>query len=303
MLVSRGTEPVDLKSEPVSELKDLQVVKAGDQFELYTGKSDSLAGIRPYFVRAHELGFEDAVVVLIDDPARPQPTPMRYVSIPAKRTELGYTLFSGQISGPDGTPIQAEITFEDMETGVEVFKGKSDSLGRIEVRLKNGTTYVWNAEINDYFPASGYLDLVSAAGAPGSPIKLHEHISMRTMNEVLASGEPVRINNIFFDFDSDQLRPESVRQLTALSELLMKYPEFGVKVQAHTDDVGHAPYNLDLSRRRAASVVRYMVTAGFTTGRIQSEGFGESKPAVPNDSPEHRQFNRRVEFTFFPMSN
>lgn len=303
VLVSRGKELIDRLSPRVAQLRDLNVVRRGDEFELYSGRSDSLAGIRPYFVEAHQQGFDDAVVVLIDDPSDVPAAGKQYVSIPAKRTELGYTLFSGQVAGPDGTPLEAEVTFEDLETGVEVFRGKSDSLGRVEVKLPNGNTYVWSAEIKDYFPASGYLDLVSAASAPGGTIRLRERIAMRTMTDVLESGEPVRINNIFFDFDSDHLRPESRHQLDRLSTLLNEYPDFGVTVQAHTDDVGNDAYNLDLSRRRAASVVKYMEATGLSSSRLHSQGYGESVPAVSNDTAEHRQFNRRVEFTFFPIGN
>ena len=117
----------------------------------------------------------------------------------------------------------------------------------------------------------------------------------------MAPGEIIRIENIFFDFDSASLRPESYLQLNRLARILIDHPEFGVIVMAHTDDRGKDAYNLDLSRRRAYSVLKYMIMVGYDVGHIRNEGFGETKPAVPNTSDENRQYNRRIEFQFYPI--
>jgi outer membrane protein OmpA-like peptidoglycan-associated protein len=69
-----------------------------------------------------------------------------------------------------------------------------------------------------------------------------------------------------------------------------------IRVEGHTDDRGDDDYNLDLSQRRAASVLTYLLTAGIEAGRLESEGLGETIPIADNDSRDGRAENRRVEF-------
>jgi outer membrane protein OmpA-like peptidoglycan-associated protein len=67
-------------------------------------------------------------------------------------------------------------------------------------------------------------------------------------------------------------------------------------MSAHTDSYGSDEYNFTLSDNRAKSVREYIISKGIAPGRIISQGYGETKPVAPNDTPENRQLNRRVEF-------
>jgi outer membrane protein OmpA-like peptidoglycan-associated protein len=69
-----------------------------------------------------------------------------------------------------------------------------------------------------------------------------------------------------------------------------------MKVEGHTDNRGAAAMNLDLSKRRAASVVTWLIQHGIDSGRLSSEGYGITKPIDTNDTDAGRQANRRVEF-------
>jgi hypothetical protein len=110
--------------------------------------------------------------------------------------------------------------------------------------------------------------------------------------DLLAQG----LNNIFFDFDRWDLRPESYFEIDRLVRFLQQHPELRIVLAAHTDDVGSEQYNLDLSNKRARSVLNYLVSKGIANNRLESRGYGEIRPAVPNDSEENRAKNRRVEF-------
>jgi outer membrane protein OmpA-like peptidoglycan-associated protein len=66
---------------------------------------------------------------------------------------------------------------------------------------------------------------------------IRNKVTLSSIAELMASGEPIRVNNVFFDFDAATLRPESKRQLDRLSDLLLQYKDYGVFVSAHTDDV------------------------------------------------------------------
>jgi outer membrane protein OmpA-like peptidoglycan-associated protein len=68
-------------------------------------------------------------------------------------------------------------------------------------------------------------------------------------------------------------------------------------MSAHTDSYGSDEYNIKLSDNRARSVMEFILAKGIDPSRITSKGYGETKPVAPNDTPENRQLNRRVEFT------
>ncbi len=78
--------------------------------------------------------------------------------------------------------------------------------------------------------------------------------------------------------------------------MLKDHPELKISIEGHTDSVGDDAANQDLSKRRAASVKAYLMEKySIEDARLQSQGFGESKPVDSNDTPEGRQNNRRVE--------
>ncbi len=102
--------------------------------------------------------------------------------------------------------------------------------------------------------------------------------------------------NILFDFGSAELRPESFPTLDEVAAYLKAYPGARMEIQGHTDDSGPAEYNILLSSERAESVKRYLVENGVPQDRIETRGYGLTVPIVPNDTPENRAMNRRVEF-------
>ena len=93
------------------------------------------------------------------------------------------------------------------------------------------------------------------------------------------------------------LRPESDPVLQAVREILATNDQIlKLRVDGHTDDRGNDAHNLDLSQRRAASVMRWLVEHGIAQERLESQGLGETQPLVPNRGAANRQTNRRVEF-------
>ena len=85
--------------------------------------------------------------------------------------------------------------------------------------------------------------------------------------------------------------------LTEIADVLMRNPELlEVEVRGHTDDVGSADANRELSERRADAVKSWLVKAGVERERLLAKGFGMDQPLVPNVTPQNRAKNRRVEF-------
>ena len=87
----------------------------------------------------------------------------------------------------------------------------------------------------------------------------------------------------------------SFEELDRVIKLMKAYPSMKIEIAAHTDDIGDGVYNVRLSKQRANSVINYISTNNINSTRLISNGYGESKPVVPNDSEENRGKNRRVE--------
>lgn len=102
-------------------------------------------------------------------------------------------------------------------------------------------------------------------------------------------------NDILFDFDSAALRTDSRQSLRDMASVFVEYPETRIDISGHTDSVGSASYNQNLSEERAQSVTRYLASQGVSSTRISARGYGESLPTSSNETAAGRQLNRRVE--------
>lgn len=99
---------------------------------------------------------------------------------------------------------------------------------------------------------------------------------------------------LYFDFDSAELRPESIRELERVVDFMNQLSAATALIEGHTDSIGSEAYNLALSERRAKSVYDYLVSRGVNPGRLETLGRGESYPIADNDTEMGRQRNRRV---------
>jgi outer membrane protein OmpA-like peptidoglycan-associated protein len=106
------------------------------------------------------------------------------------------------------------------------------------------------------------------------------------------------MNNILFDQDKAVIKAEAKPEIDKVVVELKRYPKDTMTVEGHTSSDGDAAYNMALGQRRADAVKKYMVESGIAPERIKAVSFGETRPAVPNDSPANMKLNRRVEFRY-----
>lgn len=104
-------------------------------------------------------------------------------------------------------------------------------------------------------------------------------------------------NNLEFEIAKAIIKEISYESLVKLVDLMKKKPEWSIVISGHTDSDGEAAKNLLLSKRRAEAVSSFLQLNGIEKTRIITEWHGETKPLVPNDTPENKQKNRRVEMT------
>jgi outer membrane protein OmpA-like peptidoglycan-associated protein len=114
---------------------------------------------------------------------------------------------------------------------------------------------------------------------------------------VVVTDKEIKIlQQIHFEFDKDKIRPESFKILDAVADVLKRFPRIKIEIQGHTDNKGRPDYNKKLSDRRAAAVLKYLVSHGVEAGRLVSHGYGMERPLVANDTDQGRALNRRVQF-------
>ncbi len=112
---------------------------------------------------------------------------------------------------------------------------------------------------------------------------------------IKASGR-AKVYGIYFDLDSHEIKPESEPTLQAIADMLKANRSLKIYVVGHTDMTGELDYNMELSLRRAESVIDALVnTHGIAVGRLQAQGVGPLSPVSTNSTEEGRKLNRRVE--------
>lgn len=125
-----------------------------------------------------------------------------------------------------------------------------------------------------------------AAAAPQSPADTVAY----------AVGATFILKDIYFAYDQSVLLQQSYVELQRLLEVLRSHPTMRIEIGGHTDGNGSAEYNMRLSESRARAVVDYLIASGIDARRLESKGFGKSRPIDSNDTDEGRARNRRVEF-------
>ena len=116
------------------------------------------------------------------------------------------------------------------------------------------------------------------------------------------------LENIYYDLDSANIRPDAAIELDKLVQILMDNPEINIELSSHTDSIATVEYNLNLSQRRAQSAVNYLIQHGIAPDRLTAKGYGELRPIARNtnpdgsDNPEGRQRNRRTEFKILEIN-
>jgi len=194
------------------------------------------------------------------------------------------------------------IVVNDKESGeklkvyLEIFDKTKRTLkykGMMEVgdysgNLEHGHDYIMRITRPGYFFFEEGINLSEIFYG----LKIEKSIVMTPLKK----GEKLTLNNIIFELNSADLTQDSKTELDNVFELLKQNRNIVLEIAAHTDDLGDDTYNLQLSNARAKSVKEYLLSLGVPEMMLVSKGYGESMPAVRNDSEENRKLNRRVEF-------
>ena len=210
---------------------------------------------------------------------------------------------------PDGRTLYFSSDTHLGMGGFDLFMSRRDANGQWQEPVNLGFPINTTGDVINFFVAAdGKTAFVSSQREGGNggydiyTFELPEEIRSDSANYLatvdvveLVPGNAVILQNIQFEFNSSSLTEDSQAGIQMLTEFLQRNPELHVELAGHTDNVGSESYNLKLSTDRANVVRQALIENGIDEARLKAQGYGSSKPLVPNDSEENRARNRRTE--------
>lgn len=186
-------------------------------------------------------------------------------------------------------PITAKIDYvllpkNTLVDSIQSFAGS----GEYKIRLQNNQVYQYTVHAPGYLVLSDNVDLTKAVDG--------QTITRDILLKAFVVGDKITLKNLFFEVSKFDLLPASFAELDRLVGFMNDYPTMEIGLEGHTDVVGDAAANMQLSKERVNEVKKYLVSKGIKAERIKAEGFGPNKPIVAKGTDEERKVNRRVEF-------
>lgn len=210
-------------------------------------------------------------------------------------------------SNPNEESVDVTATVIDKDTNkpaanteVELKDKKSGKVLKTSTTDDKGNTAFKNLPKKDYAVAVKKPAPPKAAAKKPVKPKIDEDDKL-AVTELKVNKTRVKVTrflfeNIYFDFDSDSLRPEAISMLDDLISYSKNNPKIQIEMNANTDNIGDPLYNMDLSRRRGEAAKEYLLKNGMKPTSLVVRSNGENKPLTNNDNPTGRTLNRRVEF-------
>jgi outer membrane protein OmpA-like peptidoglycan-associated protein/tetratricopeptide (TPR) repeat protein len=186
-------------------------------------------------------------------------------------------------------PLEAAVEIIDLQKNQPAYQDySSPDMGEFLATLTTGKNYGLNIS------KAGYLFYSENFSLVGHETKNPFNISV--LLNPIEVGNKVVLENIFFDTNKFDLKPESISELQKLIEFLTVNPTVHIEISGHTDNVGNDQINQTLSENRAKAVYQYLVTNAVDAARLVFKGYGKTQPIAPNLTDEDRKKNRRTEF-------
>ncbi len=262
----------------------------------------SLDGVTAYYASDQHNPLKDIDLFEFELYEKARPTPATYVKAKVRDAKTKQ-------------PLKANVDFLDIKNNQSFLKSMTDAEGEFLVCLPQGNDYALNVNKEKYLFHSENFALGEAnsikepfileiflqpipeaatAPAPPKPVK-----PSSTPAPPPPKSKPIVLKNVFFETGSAALKPESRTELNRLKQLLTENLGMRIQINGHTDNVGSDASNQTLSDNRAKAVMDYLIQNGIASGRLRSQGFGETQPIDSNETEIGRRNNRRTEFVVF----
>lgn len=190
-----------------------------------------------------------------------------------------------------GTRVQVNV-------GDTTFTINPGADGTFQIVLDEQSSYDFFVSKNEYLSNNARFSTRGIERDPNNPVQT---FSIEIILDKIFRNIEITLENIYYDFDSPNIRADARPALNALVNVLRQNPSINIQLAAHTDCRGNDNYNLNLSQARAQSAVDYLIKRGIDRERLQARGFGETQPAVDcacnQCTEDQHQENRRTTFT------
>ncbi len=266
---STWTEPKNL-GYPINTSSDDMglVIDASGQKAYFSSRRDNSNG-------------KDIFWFTLDKSFRPNPVSYLKGSVTDKET---------------GRILKADFELINLTNDKITIKSKTDEKGNFLVCLPSGNNYGINVS------CPGYLFHSENFMFEGIHTVMEPLIKKIRLSP-LKIGEKMLLTNVFYEVDSWKLKKESISELNNLAGLLKSNKDLIVEIGGYTDSTGTAEYNLQLSEKRALSVVNYLIETGIHQSRLLYKGYGNTSPIGDNITSEGRRMNRRTEVKIIGRKN
>ncbi len=169
--------------------------------------------------------------------------------------------------------------------------------GFFTMELTENMDYTFSATLKDYLANSTKFSTKGIAKDPKNPVQVFE---VEIELDRIYRDQEIVLENIYYDYDKWDIRPDAEPTLTRLADVLKQNPGIRIQLGSHTDCRGNDNYNQDLSQKRAQSAVNYLIVKGIDGARLTAVGYGESQPAddcvCSRCTEVEHQTNRRTTF-------
>ncbi|MCB8994854.1 MAG: OmpA family protein [Bacteroidales bacterium] len=199
-----------------------------------------------------------------------------------------YYLKGRVLNKSNDEPVVAKLEFVDPEESKVIATAISNDQGEYQAKFLVAKNYGVEIVAKDYL---FFLDVVNMDSATTDEPYIHDfHL------EKVEVGTKVVLENIYFETNKATLTAASYPQLNQVVTFLQNNETIHLEISGHTDNVGSLKANMKLSEDRAKAVVDYFIANGIDKSRLEAKGYAFNQPIAPNDTPEGREKNRRVEF-------
>jgi hypothetical protein len=205
-------------------------------------------------------------------------------------SEVGkYNVVSGTIKDAvNNNPLDAVVELIDPATNKVIDQMPTNpKTGNYMFPVQSGKKYMIRVKANEYLP---YYEEFNVAPT-GQLVSHYEEIALQKLTE----ANKLVITWQFFDVDKHLIKVDYIKDLENVISVMNKVPNMKLNIIGHTDSDASEEHNLELSENRAKSVAKYLTDRGIDPKRLNTSGMGEAMPIYPNDSPESKKWNRRVE--------
>lgn len=285
-----------MKGKSVAENLGEPVNSPSDDFGFFLFKAD-----RGFFTsnRSGGKGDDDIYTFVNNDPN------LKIVNYKLQ----GITYFKKKDNSREILPTTLVTLFDNENKAME--SAKVDSEGKFTFKVYENERYTLLAEADGYLVKRQPFITTGKSISKDSLKELETTVVLDTVMvlDILEKNKIFVLDNIYFDYDKNDIRSDAAFELNKLVVLLNDNPEIKIEMGSHTDSIASDAYNNELSQRRANSTVEYLIQHGIATDRLSAKGYGESVPVARNtnpdgtDNPEGRARNRRTEFKIVDIIN